>query len=567
MLENNPIVSNSVQEIIPNCPAGFNPLTHQPPKYDIYGVQKPQPYLPPNMRYNILAEKDKIRIPWENQGTNLSSPMTRTKLLEQRRKARIPDISYDLDGDGYVGGKDFVISKLYDLDGDGKLNEKEKKNALEGIKNGIENKYMWNLENQGGNRAYRILQRRGKIIDAEDFLPISETYPKHPLSLNQPKNGVKTKKDLDIFRKNQTIEEINQKIKRWETEHPNELQAEPLNYHSDYKPPFNSMQEKKDLNHRQCRLKCGLNEYESLIKENNPPSLEYIENPKHKTFRDIEADRHKENLEKGLLITSKAHKNDMQRLQEREDEIFSKLYQRENGKTYEDIKEKRKKETLEYNTKHFSVHPLGVHGHELPKFSENEGTKEFWKLRDGYLENPKFNSQVEFLEDIKYWKKREDLYINEHKDYDPEKDDPLKTKEYVKQEAKGENDVTGKVNKINFYKGFDPNVVKEPDLEKTSKQHIYRWTTLVNQFAPSKFKDGRFFDAIEENNKDAEEERMMEEMRKLKIEKELKEKEKAEQKEKTPEELGIFKQPLYQKLSSKMDIKLNKSTLVKSTAF
>ena len=75
----------------------------------------------------------------------------------------------------------------------------KKENALEGIKNGIENKYMWNLENQGGNRAYRILQRRGKIIDAEDFLPISETYPKHPLSLNQPKNGVKTKKELDKF--------------------------------------------------------------------------------------------------------------------------------------------------------------------------------------------------------------------------------------------------------------------------------------------------------------------------------------------------------------------------------
>ena len=34
----------------------------------------------------------------------------------------LPDISYDLDGDGVVGNRDFVISKIYDKDKDGKLN-------------------------------------------------------------------------------------------------------------------------------------------------------------------------------------------------------------------------------------------------------------------------------------------------------------------------------------------------------------------------------------------------------------------------------------------------------------
>ena len=54
---------------------------------------------------------------------------------------------------------------------------------------------------------------------------------------------------------------------------------------------------------------------------------------------------------------------------------------------------------------------------------------------------------------------------------------------------------------------------------------------------------------------------------KLKREKMNKEKEKNEIKEKTPEELGIFKQPLFQKFQSKDDIKLNKSTTVKSQGF
>jgi hypothetical protein len=41
---------------------------------------------------------------------------TNTELQEARRGAKIPDISFDLDGDGNVGGRDYVISKLFDKD-------------------------------------------------------------------------------------------------------------------------------------------------------------------------------------------------------------------------------------------------------------------------------------------------------------------------------------------------------------------------------------------------------------------------------------------------------------------
>jgi len=42
-----------------------------------------------------------------------------------------------LDGDGFVGGRDYVIAKLHDLDRDGKLNAEEKKAALDAVKNVI----------------------------------------------------------------------------------------------------------------------------------------------------------------------------------------------------------------------------------------------------------------------------------------------------------------------------------------------------------------------------------------------------------------------------------------------
>ena len=43
-------------------------------------------------------------------------------------------MSFDLDGDGYVGNKDYVLSKVFDKDGDGKLNQEERKNADLAIK-------------------------------------------------------------------------------------------------------------------------------------------------------------------------------------------------------------------------------------------------------------------------------------------------------------------------------------------------------------------------------------------------------------------------------------------------
>ena len=56
-------------------------------------------------------------------------------MVERRRQNQKPDMSYDLDGDGVVGNRDFVLAKLFDKDQDGKLNEQERKNAEEAIRN------------------------------------------------------------------------------------------------------------------------------------------------------------------------------------------------------------------------------------------------------------------------------------------------------------------------------------------------------------------------------------------------------------------------------------------------
>ena len=56
-------------------------------------------------------------------------------MVERRRQQLRPDLSYDLDGDGVVGNRDYVLAKLFDKDQDGKLNQEERRNAEEAIRN------------------------------------------------------------------------------------------------------------------------------------------------------------------------------------------------------------------------------------------------------------------------------------------------------------------------------------------------------------------------------------------------------------------------------------------------
>ena len=475
---------------------GFNPMNHVPPKYDIYGYLKPIDKRREDM--SILSNKDNIKIPWCEKNSNVSGAMTRTELIAKRKKEKIPDISYDLDQDGYVGGRDYVIAKRYDIDNDGKLNEQEKKAAYEGIKNKIEENYVWNIDKLGGVRPLRLLQKRGKFIDAEDFLPITDTYPKHPITEIIPHCATFT--ELKKIRKQENIKNINDKMVEWEKTHPTRFysgQLEGDSNKSKNPPKFTSVTQIKEEKDRNNRIKCGLNP-ETTDNRNNtikPPSLEYIYNPKHKTKGEIEEDFHKENFSESKKLSLKKHKSDVERLNEREDEIFANLYSTEERKTYTKIKEKSRKDANEYNIKTFSKQTLGVHGHDLPKFSENEKLKYFWKNKDDYCENPKFQSQREYLESIKYFKPPgEDLYLNEHRDEDPKWIDPFK-KEHHPIPKKQEKEIITDLNRINIFNGFDPTIVKNFEYDPRHK-HVYRWTSLVNQFAPNKFKKGRFFDSL-----------------------------------------------------------------------
>ena len=84
-----------------------------------------------------LADGTKIPTWWKREAeTGDPSPnRTLVEIQQKRRKAEVPDMTFDLDGDGIVGNRDMFIAKIFDKDGDGRLNTQERSNADHAIKN------------------------------------------------------------------------------------------------------------------------------------------------------------------------------------------------------------------------------------------------------------------------------------------------------------------------------------------------------------------------------------------------------------------------------------------------
>jgi len=191
-------------------PTKFDTTFYQPPRFNIFGYQKQFANLPDgSLRKNVLSMGPTPLPEWWSPATRAGSVVkTRTKMLEERKLSKVPDISYDLDGDGIVGGRDYVLARRFDQDCDGRLNTKERKNALSALKGGYEDQFFWGADKSGVLRGERLLQVRGKFADAGDYTNVTETYPKHPISLIRPRHGTvsemheKRKQSLLYFLRN-----------------------------------------------------------------------------------------------------------------------------------------------------------------------------------------------------------------------------------------------------------------------------------------------------------------------------------------------------------------------------
>lgn len=114
----------------------------------------------------------------------------------------------------------------------------------------------------------------------------------------------------------------------------------------------------------------------------HPQSLpQYIQHPKIQTKSELDLKRHQEALQANEKSKNYNHKTPEERVKEREILMITKPTAGIKRK----IDELRSKD-LELWKEKFSKRPIGLHGEELPKFSDY--AKDYWRYKQGYVEKP-----------------------------------------------------------------------------------------------------------------------------------------------------------------------------------
>ena len=207
--------------------------------------------------------------------THTPSVKTRSELLLRRRQEFIPDITYDIDGDGFVDHKDMAIAKMFDKNKDGILDDEEKAEMMKALKDGIMDRYVWGLEQTGSNKHPRLIQKNGNIITDSGQLAARTAEPKTFRALKQ-------KEKLENQARTENI------INTWIESHPNHIviTQEPRPSQSKFK----SWTEKRAKERLEARDKIGLIP-ESDTKEVNEVKFLYQTQPKISSFSEFKTKR------------------------------------------------------------------------------------------------------------------------------------------------------------------------------------------------------------------------------------------------------------------------------------
>jgi hypothetical protein len=239
---------------------------YRSPRYDINGF--------PTRPYTV-TDQNEHRYPREY----LTTPQvkTRTELLQKRKKELIPDISYDIDGDGYVGHNDMVIAKIFDKNNDGILDPSEKQEMQNAINAGLMDKYVWGLDKIGVREHTRTIQKQGKILK-EGFYD------------NSKKPETKTLNTIKQLAKNEMRAKAIELSDRYFNNNPSKLeyiQSASYNTGTKHKTPG----EKKDEIKKLARQKIGLSEPTDIKDYSKEPKYEYVQTPQISGFTDFKLAR------------------------------------------------------------------------------------------------------------------------------------------------------------------------------------------------------------------------------------------------------------------------------------
>mmetsp|Transcript_49700 Transcript_49700/g.118429 ORF Transcript_49700/g.118429 Transcript_49700/m.118429 type:complete len:655 (-) Transcript_49700:63-2027(-) len=162
------------------------------PRYDINGEQHHRrPFQDKSQLFTANIEHPR----WLQPAPPIK---TRGELMQARKAARVPDSTYDFDGDGVVGSLDFMIGRNFDRDCDGKLSIEERRQAEKALENGFLDRFHRGYDATAPpHRLGTVQQRRGVIITSDNAAEVGNlTYPPHFNAHKFPQHATKTALDM-----------------------------------------------------------------------------------------------------------------------------------------------------------------------------------------------------------------------------------------------------------------------------------------------------------------------------------------------------------------------------------
>jgi hypothetical protein len=304
---------------------------------------------------------------------------TRSELMQARKAERIPDMSYDLDGDGVVGQKDYFLSKFFDKDHKDMLHPHEREKAIQALKDGFQDRFQFGHDQSGAKRPFQVQQRRGRILNQDNVDEISETYPPHPNAHVVPKHKTRTELHHDRLgeRKNAAYK---MKVK-WDERNPYAVPEQPT-FQENWvdRPVIEHISQRAEADHQAARVRAGLlpsNTFVNPERESKHPGLHYEPDPVFQT--------------RGQLLETRKElmKRDLDEQRDRGEQTYVPLTVRNNlreeaayefrrgaahNMTKTKLHDNRKKERIEYDMAHF-----GVRMKELPRYTDQ--AHPWWTLK------------------------------------------------------------------------------------------------------------------------------------------------------------------------------------------
>lgn len=351
-------------------------VEHHVPHYDIYGHQHSRE---PYKDKSHLFGQDIRHERWLGPPPAVK---TRAELQQARQKSRVPDSSYDFDGDGVVGQLDHFIGRCFDKDNDGRLTRSERGRAKKALDEGFLNKYVRGLDSTGAaNRGCAVMQRRGVITMADNTQDISaQTYPPHHNAHMHPPHNTKTA--MDVSRTAEAKAAGGGFGERYAKFCAPVLEREPPNHRTQPRTcPIEHIRERAEADHQASRVRAGLLSQNAAVnpeREQKAVGLDHVAQPLFATRGQLLETRKELMKREAEDLALKAEETCVPLSVRRTEKDIREFDFRRPGPeamTLTRLKDQRKRDRIEHDMQHFAR--PNVNPRVYPKFSDNPEVP-FW---------------------------------------------------------------------------------------------------------------------------------------------------------------------------------------------